>query len=73
MGTTVDIGRIVVMVRTSGTDFVYLEPKGLTFPFPKMGYSASLKIDTQAGHGVEWVRLNFGREPDEIIDMNGRG
>jgi len=35
---------------------------------PIMGYAPCAKMEAQAGYGIQWVRENFGIEP-EIIDM----
>ena len=63
-----NISRITVLISPNSTDTIYLTPEAET-PFPVMGYPANLKLEAQAGYGVEWVRKTFGREPDEVIDL----
>lgn len=64
------IKRISVMLTRTGGDTIYLYPEAET-PFPIMKYEASIKMEAQAGYGVEWVRKVFGQDPDEVLDLRG--
>lgn len=59
---------IQVHLDDSGPDYIYLTPDCET-PFPILKYPPFLKMEAQAGYGVEWVRKVFGREPDNILDF----
>ncbi len=63
----ISVKSIVVMINGAGCDVVLIVPHTIT-PFPIMGYDPTMKVETQAGYGVEWCRIVFG-EPDLIIDM----
>ncbi len=62
------IKTVKIMINTKGCDYVFLTPDTPT-PFPIMNYPPNVKMEVQAGYGIEWCRLVFNREPDEIIDL----
>ncbi len=64
---TLKVTRIQVLLRKSHPDLITLD---LDAPpsFPKMIPYA--RIEVQRNGGIEWVRQTFGREPDEIIDID---
>jgi hypothetical protein len=49
-----------------GTDTLYLEVKGLSTPYPKVGHKPVVKVEVAAGYGVEYCKANFGITPEFI-------
>ena len=66
MVVSLNIKKAMVICRSGHTDKVVLMLEGTSPSFPTMGYEPSLESDTEAGHGAQWVRENFGIEPEII-------
>lgn len=66
---TLNIKRIVVFRNTHGTDRIYLYTD-LPSPFPPgvADQSPAFQTDTVRGGGEQYVRDNFGVEP-EVVDI----
>lgn len=60
--------RVVVMTHRSRPDTIFMTPDVET-AFPTMRFEPNLKMEAEAGYGVEWVRKTFGRDPDEIVRL----
>ena len=63
------ISRIMVIRDRYGPDYVYLslDLPPATYPFNEEN-KPSAKFPVAAGLGVDYVRKNFGVDPDEIIN-----
>ena len=66
----IKITKATVLLHSSTADMIFLETE-LPPHMPKVSkQSPSLKFEAEAGTGVEYVRKNFGIEP-EVIHWSG--
>jgi len=63
---TLKVLRAIVMTG-NGTDLIQLTLDAPT-AFEAMGYKPLMKMEASQGAGVQWVRDNFGIEP-EVINL----
>jgi len=55
-----------VLQRPNRSDIIFLNLPNTPSPFPKIGLTATIHIEAQAGYGKDWLIQNFGFEESDI-------